>query len=33
MCDHLLVTTYRWRWFRKTFAIRCWNCDLRISDH
>jgi hypothetical protein len=32
---HLPVVTYRrpWRrWWRKTYSLRCWTCDLRIEE-
>ena len=32
---HLYVLVYHrpWRrWFRKTQVLRCWRCDLRLSE-
>ena len=31
---HILVTVYErpwWNWFRKTYSIRCWTCDVVMT--
>jgi hypothetical protein len=33
---HILVTVYErpwWNWFRKTFSLRCWKCDIVMWEH